>query len=309
MDNKICYYLNEIEQLEKGNWVPPITCEIDPSNKCQNKCSFCIFSKHLNNNHDFLSFFDYTNLLVSLKNIGTKSITFTGGGEPLTNPKIIEFINLACYMRFEIGLITNGINLDKIKDVISKLKFIRVSLNASNTKTYFKITGTNFFDKVVNNIDKIVGKTCVGISYVICNENQNEIEHMKQIGKELKVNYVQLKPNVNGSIVRGINVVEDNITVVTNRYTAKDKLPCIIAGLIGVVGADGEVWYCCQKRGVKKYSLGNLKDNNFETLWRQRNKIQPNIKECKVCRYNNYAIGYKKYKQPNYNYLRHRNFL
>lgn len=309
MDNKICYYLDEIEQLENGGWVPPITCEIDPSNRCQNKCSFCIFSKHLKNNNDFLSSDVYFDLITKLRDIGTKSVTFTGGGEPLTHPNIVDMILLAVNRGLEVGLITNGISLHKIEHVIPKLKFIRVSLNAATAKTYYKITGSNFFNKVVTNINSIVGKTCVGLSFVICNENQNETEAMKQLGKKLKVDYVQLKPNVNGGTVKGLDTIEDNITVITNRYTALDKLPCTIAGLIGIVGADGEVWYCCQKRGQQKYSLGNLHNNDFETLWRDRNNIQPDIKTCKVCRYSNYAIGYKKYKSNKYSYLKHRNFL
>ena len=46
MNNKIYYYIDKVEQLEKGNFVGPITCEIDPSNRCNADCNFCMFSKY-----------------------------------------------------------------------------------------------------------------------------------------------------------------------------------------------------------------------------------------------------------------------
>ena len=37
MDNKIYYYLDQIEKLNKGEFVAPVSCEIDPSNSCNLK--------------------------------------------------------------------------------------------------------------------------------------------------------------------------------------------------------------------------------------------------------------------------------
>ena len=45
---------------------------------------------------------------------------FTGGGEPLTHPDAKEIIEYACDCGFSVGLVTNGLLLDKIDEVIKK---------------------------------------------------------------------------------------------------------------------------------------------------------------------------------------------
>ena len=50
-------------------------------------------------------------LITDLRSVGVKSITFTGGGEPLLSPHLEAFVNRAKLNHMEIGLITNGILL------------------------------------------------------------------------------------------------------------------------------------------------------------------------------------------------------
>ena len=118
MERKICFYLDEVDNILAGKLQYPITCEIDPSNFCQNRCSWCINSDYIQNNRINLDFGLYEMLLDELKKHGVKSITFTGGGEPTMNHEFGKMIRQAANYGFELGLITNGISIDSYDSVL-----------------------------------------------------------------------------------------------------------------------------------------------------------------------------------------------
>ena len=311
MENKIIHYMDEISDIKKGKDVYPITCEIDPSNACNLNCSFCMYGKDLKKNRDILPWEIYRNLITELKTLGVKSICFTGGGEPLMNPRFNDMVSEANSLGFEIGLITNGTLLDRVEN-LDYFKFIRISLDAYDEKSYDKIKGKYLFNTVIRNIEDAVSseKTDIGISYVVCEENVNGIEKIQETLSETGIKYIQFKPAwINGGKFELPENVNGNKAIVTDRYIAKDNLSCLIAGLIGIVGADSKVYFCCQYRLNKKFCLGNLVEDSFWNLWKNRKEIMPDISKCPQCRYENYAVGYRRFSQSKYIFLRHKNFL
>jgi radical SAM protein with 4Fe4S-binding SPASM domain len=315
MERKILNYFEKIDSLKKGNWECPVCLEIDPSSACNLKCFFCTDKVYLKENSEFLNFNLYRSLIEEAKELGVKAITFTGGGEPLLHPQFNQMARFAIYNGFEIGLITNGLLLNTISDP-EIFKFIRISLDAYDEKSYKKIKGKNCFNQVVSNIISLAEKeiTDVGISYVVCDENIFGIEIVRNIFKDTKgIDYIQFKPVwIDGKIPRNIrknlNILEDK-ALITERYSNSDSLSCIIAGLIGVIGANGKVYYCCQHRGEEKFFLGDLKINSFYEIWKNRKDLVVNTTKCPICRYRNYAAGYRKFSNPKYKFLKHRNFL
>jgi len=259
--------------------ISPITCEVDPSNRCQNSCSFCMYSDYRKNNK-IIDHVEFERLCTDLLSIGTRSITFTGGGEPLTHPDFDTLVNIASFLGFKLGLITNGINLHKITTHDS-FEFIRVSLDAATSKTYRTIKGNGYFPQVLDNIKKYNP----GVSYVICDDNKSEIEEAQELVTKLGAKYIQFKPAYGSDYQPSHNGFS---TINQHRYPVSSRLPCKIAGRVGVVGSDGSVWYCCQKRGDPKYLLGNIYNNWFSDIWKDRDSIVPDISSCITCRYQNY---------------------
>ena len=95
MDKKINYYLREIDQLQSNEFVFPVTVEIDPSNNCMLDCSFCMYASYLKSDRCYLDWKLYVDLLKELRDGGTRSITFTGGGEPLMNKRFNSMVDLS----------------------------------------------------------------------------------------------------------------------------------------------------------------------------------------------------------------------
>ena len=60
---------------------------------------------------------------------------------------------------------------------------------------------------------------------------------------------------------------------------------------------------------INYYSMGSLYDADFKAIYNIRKYIVPKIRECGTCRYMNYAKGYEQFKDKQYSFLRHRNFL
>ena len=224
MENKIIYYMNEILDIKKGKDVYPITCEIDPSNICNLNCSFCMYAKDLKRNKDILPWETYRNLITELKLLKVKSICFTGGGEPLMNPRFNNMVSKAYSLGFEIGLITNGTYLHEVEN-LDHFKFIRVSLDAYDEKSYCAIKGKSLFSQVMRNIREAVNsdKTDIGVSYVVCEENVDGIQKVQKTLKDIGIKYIQFKPAwINGGMFKLPENMDGKKAMVTDRYIAKD---------------------------------------------------------------------------------------
>ena len=311
MENKILLYLNEIEKLKNGEYVNPITVEIDPSNICNADCPWCMFSQYRQASKANLKWETYVKLVYELRSLGVKSITFTGGGEPLMNPKFNDMISLAKDLGFEIGLVTNGILLNKVKNP-DYFKFIRVSLDSSNREMYQKVKGIDAFDTVIDNISSTIKKNpSIGLSYVVGPDNNYNFNEAEQLAKSLGVLYLQIKPAyLNEGIFSDFKPIKDDLVINTKRHKKTDRLICLIAHLVGVVTADSGVYYCCQGRGKINYYLGSVAQESFETIWRRRLKHKNiAIKQCPPCRYYTYYKRYKELMSDSDIFFEHRNFL
>lgn len=295
MERKIWLYTDAVLDLRAGAYVPPVTCEIDPSNRCMLNCNFCLYAAFREAEGEDLDFDLYKRLLEELRAEGVGSITFTGGGEPLMHEQISEMIDLAHKRGFDLGLVTNGVLLHTLDEyIIDTFKFIRVSLDAADADTYLAVKGANSFRRVIKTVERIAEtkgpSTTLGLSYVICKKNQDQIADAKKLSKDLGVDYIQFKPAwLAGKLYDMQDLEASDAVFVTERYEADSNLPCLIAGLIGIVSANGKLYYCCQHRGKKHYELGDLREHSFHEVWQRRKVIKPTLEECPKCRYMNYA--------------------
>lgn len=315
MDYKAYFYTNEIVAMMNGCYVHPITCEIDLSNRCQLNCKFCMYKEQRKEANVDLDYAVYATLIDDLARTGVKSVTFTGGGEPLMNPRAEDMIRLAANAGLEMGMVTNGINLPKIpKTLLSQFKFIRISIDSACQSTYYSVKGADHYYDVIDNVKGLVENfkhdVTIGLSFVICVLNEHETLEAERMAEELNVDYIQFKPAWTGEDVYGqMGYPEEDQgerTIVMNRYKPTNNLPCTIAALIGIVGADGRVYYCCQHRGNPNYCFGNLKAQAFHTIMLTRNTIEPDLTNCPQCRYMNYS---KKFEEIPKFLIQHRHFL
>lgn len=128
----------------------PITCEIDLTDGfCYNKCKHCFFGTDQKEQPIIINTNAVKELIKELSENGTKAIEFSGGGEPTIHPDVHEILEYALNLGLDVGLITNGLLFNKVKDISGYLKFIRISLDAAERNTYFKVHGVDCFNMVI----------------------------------------------------------------------------------------------------------------------------------------------------------------
>lgn len=304
MNSKILFYLREMRQIEARGWAIPVTCEIDPSNRCQNNCSFCISKNRTT--HDDMDLNFALPVIMRLRDLGTKSITFTGGGEPTMNPRLAAMIEFVDSIGMRAGLITNGIDLNRIP--FGSLDFVRISLDAGCAETYKAIKENDAFDRVIENIATARPRChTLGLSYVICGQSAGDISKAEELALDLDVDYIQFKPD---ALQAGTKpCLRSAISFYTERYSDNRGVACNVAGLIGIITADGRYVYCCQHRYEAEYTVADLHEADLAKAIIGRGNMAVDNTGCRVCRYGNYAKEYSAYRDGGHAYMKHKEFL
>lgn len=312
---KVLVHSDKIEAILKDQFMPPVSCEIDPSNICNHKCPNCMFTEFKTEKPTKIPRQELMQLIRDLSEMGVKSVTFTGGGEPLTSPHTLGAMELANNMGLEVGLVTNGGLLDNhsCEVILNTCKFVRVSLDAGTADTHKKMHGTNDFDRIVLCLKSLSNNnvfTDIGVAFLVHQDNYNEIVDCARLIKKIGVNYLQVRPIwlKNGMLpYQVIHAAQEHIHIAQKLNTEHFKVygilhrfdehlyehrgfdKCRATPLLGVVGADCNIWLCCQYRGIKGYSIGNLMDSCFREIWGSEHHKQIidkiNLDQCPPCRY------------------------
>lgn len=313
---------NYIKNLLSDNWfkVPPISCEIDPTNNCNQNCIWCMYKDFREANPISITKRNMKRIIRELGAMKCKSVTFTGGGEPLVNKEVMpEAFKYVTDNNMKCGLVTNGLLVDEYyHEILSNCTFIRFSIDASNYFTYSILHGANRrdFERITASIKNIcINGLDVGMAFLVHPSNYTEVYDFCMLGYDLGVNYVEFRPvlveglKLNNKIVDSVlsqiaqaKSMEDNDFRIFTRLgrfeeqLGKDKgfIECLSTPLVMVIASDYNVYLCCQTRGDKNYILGNYGIDSLKTIWNspERREIVNNINvsKCLPCRYKNYNV-------------------
>lgn len=169
-----------ITQFKMG-YGTPISFQVGPTSRCNLKCSFC--SNANRKSHEDLDIKELAVLMYELREVGMRTVEWTGGGDPTCYEHINEAIDLAHHLRLEQGMITNGIDLHKVMHWMSlqRLKWLRVSMNC-----------LDYVDDVI--IPTIQGT--LGFSYVWNEKTDNHtLARLKEQVWKHEPEYVRIVPN------------------------------------------------------------------------------------------------------------------
>lgn len=166
---------------------------------CNQKCIMCVPNgKH---SRDLLSFDGFLAFFEQIKPYA-EHITLIGG-EPLMYPWINEVLDLLAQYPIAVTINTNATMLTG--KVVPKLLsvhelFLKCSIDAVTPSTYFKIRGTDWFERVTSNLmifsDLARNKPHIRIelNYVVMRENLREVLPFIDFAKTLRPFCVQFQP-------------------------------------------------------------------------------------------------------------------
>ena len=130
-----------------------------------------------------------------------QSVDFTGGGEPLLQPKLAEWIADATKAGCETGFLSNGLLLteDKLKKILTAgLNWICISMDGATAEMYHKIRVGSNFERVCENVAHIArlrtGNTPkTMINFVLMDINSRQMEEIVQLAARLGVDQLNFK--------------------------------------------------------------------------------------------------------------------
>jgi MoaA/NifB/PqqE/SkfB family radical SAM enzyme len=130
-----------------------------------------------------------------------QSVDFTGGGEPLLQPRLAEWISDAKSAGCETGVLTNGVLLNKEiakKLIQAGLNWICVSIDGANKEEYEGIRRGANFGKVCENLANIAKLRAddiplIMINFVMMSGNVNQLEDIVKLAAQLGVDQVNFK--------------------------------------------------------------------------------------------------------------------
>jgi len=204
--DKLFAQIYKWKEIKRGEPIPPpTTVSIDPANVCDLACVFCNASYILNKNKSMLSKETLEEIAEGLSGWGVESVCVGGGGESLLNPNTGSFIEESVRKGIDVGVVTNGTQIHKNLEALSKCNWVGISVDAGKRETYKKIKGADKFDKVISNIYKLNGYSLLhntnlnnqigtGIKFLVTPENVSEIYRGSKIAKNSGCSNIHIRP-------------------------------------------------------------------------------------------------------------------
>ncbi len=124
---KLIHHPEVIEEIKKTGKIRPISLQIAPTSRCNLNCVFC--SNANRTKHEELSVQHLLEFLERMRELGAKTVEWTGGGDPTMYEGINYVMNWAKYLGYEQGMISNGILVNQKINRKDFLKWLRISMN------------------------------------------------------------------------------------------------------------------------------------------------------------------------------------
>jgi MoaA/NifB/PqqE/SkfB family radical SAM enzyme len=295
-----------------GENAMPASVEIDPSNACNHDCSFCIYhSMHSKERSERLETELLFRVIDELAAGGCRSVLFVGGGEPMTHPATVDAIERCAGRGMSVGLVTNGSRV--FPSLAGRLKkaatYVRFSLDAADPELHYQLHRKDDHAKIIENLRALAeaeGPCTVGTGFFINEQNVDDLVACGRLVKSCGADYIQYKsysglpipPELHERILRGladaIGLDDDSFDVhIVDRvfdnavHQVRGYSRCHWQAFKPVIGADGSVYLCAQKRTNPNGIIGNLYEQSFTQIWHgeQRAKVLEglDLRSCPFC--------------------------
>jgi len=210
---KVLLWKEHLEGCANEDYLPPVTVDIDPSNRCNFKCGHCNAWKMINDSgadmteEHMIKLVDFmADWRDSSRHNVPNSACIAGGGESFMNPNLVSLYNQMYKHGMEIGIITTGFIMreEHVEAIARTARWIGFSVDAATSKTYNKLKGLDTgdsFKKVIENIKRVVkrvrdtnSKCDVAFKFLLTPDNALEIYDAIKLAKEIGVHDFHLRP-------------------------------------------------------------------------------------------------------------------
>lgn len=206
-----------VEKLLSGEPVSSRVVEVHATKgTCNYNCVMCLWSDKNNYTYrnqnmesgELMSLEDWRKVLIGIRNLGTRTAVFSGGGEVLLNKDFFQLIELAHDIGLATQLYTNGFNLRNLSEYeweqILAMEKIRFSIHSPFEANYNQIVNIppsiGALTKVTENLQELLrkraivdSKTNIGIGFVMQPFNFNQIIDMVNFSQQQGVDFLNIR--------------------------------------------------------------------------------------------------------------------
>ena len=300
------YLINHPEILverKHHGFAYPIHAEIDLTWRCALNCKGC-HSKWLHAGVE-LQPEQIKHILTELHVHGLEAVTFSGGGDPMESPHFEYAVNFAKDLGLSLGLYSYFPKPTQERVSFLESKFDWIYSHPFQSKNFFRIkkfvegqrNGCGYWEsrsswtagflldsdnwhKAAEMAAKVDLNFFDGVDFrPLCPENkpdakpmnydwvENAIRLLKQLSDEPRITWAEYK--FNGLLNGG----------------KREYDRCLSTDLVALVGPDGTMWECVQRRGYPDSALGNLLTESLEEIWRRKSHCRTELDNCRIlCR-------------------------
>jgi len=315
---KAAWHIDRIADLRAGRQAVPVSIQLIPSDYCNQDCSYCAYrasdglsvaefggpdkaGKHTHNPLRMIPTAKLREILKDAADLGVKSVTWTGGGEPTAHPDHMELFEYALDLGLECSMNTNGVVLRAgWQDVLPRFTYVRFSFDGSTAEEYAAIRQVplNSFQKVLGNIAAVVNEVkardtacVVGVGYIVTPQYHASTSRAVELLRDTGVDYARLASmqSTNGSAVYGdqldaarssvnsaCNLARPGFDVVNLFDTALGKRMsdpfCGFQQFVLYVGGNQKIYRCCYVAYSQVGDIGDLKTQSLRQWFESQAK-------------------------------------
>ena len=319
---KIFHFKDKIDSLPESvdKITAPIHIRIKPTNVCNHNCWYCAYkADNLQLGKDMVAR-DYIprekmiEIIDDIVEMGVKSVTFSGGGEPFCYPSLLEVVKKLSRSPVKFAALTNGAKLQgELAEIFAHSgTWLRISIDGWDEESYARYRGVseNEFTKVMTNManfKKLGGKCYLGVSLVIDKNNSPHIYDFVKRIKDIGVDSVKMSPCIVSNDGAENDRYHEPIFEIVKRkvkeaaedlgdegfeiFDAFHKLNeefnkkytwCPYLQILHVIGADLNIYSCQDKAyNLDEGLIGSIKQMRFKDFWFSNKnkffKINPSV--------------------------------
>lgn len=231
-------------------------------------------------------------IIRNFKKHGCLAVTITGGGEPLCHQYLAEMIWEFHHLGIEVGLVTNGLLLDRLSvEVLSLLTWCRIS-NADHRS--FTPNYKQILDRAIQ------APIDWAFSHVVSTDpNLEEIEAIVDYANEKNFTHVRLVADLFAVDAISFNAIKtalkgkDERVIYQPRKSYSQGSECLIGYIKPIVAPDFNMYLCCGVQYALQTPGRDLPDElcmgnarNLDEIYKAPKSFD--TRKCVCCYYENY---------------------
>jgi MoaA/NifB/PqqE/SkfB family radical SAM enzyme/glycosyltransferase involved in cell wall biosynthesis len=262
--------------------------DLEITSACNAVCSFCP-REEMPDTRSFMKLEVVEALAGQLANEPRpRQVILCGIGESTLHPQLPAIVETLSNAGARVCMTTNGARLDGAlfrKLIDHGLAEVNVSLNAATAETHYEVMRLRTFERVQQNLaevlelkDRSFAHIKVHVSFVLCNQNQHEMDRFVERWRSEPVSQIWIHPvnNRAGMLAGGVEPVD--LEPVALRYAGDEKVVvdifkhhpvrgnmCKIVQSLDFISVGGEVRLCAMDYG-RKTAYGNVADDALRHL-------------------------------------------